>query len=149
MIEPDLFHEVLYSTYETIEYEKWFLQDKVLHNPNAPAIIAYHPNGNKRYECWYINGKIHRKSSEIEEPAEIWYDIDGNIDAMQYYKYDMLHRLNGPAYVKYSTDGSLIYESWWENDEKHNLNGPAFIYYKDGKIEKEAWWEYGIEIVKD
>lgn len=142
MIEPDLIHSVLYNIDEILQEENWYLKPHISHRIDGPAHITYHPNGNKRYEAWYINGELHRNPNPDGsiDPAEIWYDIDENIIEIQYYEHDYTHRLDGPAYIQYHPNGNKIYEAWYQNGERHNLNGPAIVKYDvNGNKNYEAW----------
>jgi antitoxin component YwqK of YwqJK toxin-antitoxin module len=41
----------------------------------------YYPDGNLAYECYYLNGKIHRENG----PAFIYYYKNGNIGSESHY----------------------------------------------------------------
>ena len=60
-----------------------------LHNPNGPALIYFYDNTSKpivHIEIYYINNKK--------------------------------HNLNGPAYIEYDMDGNIIKEQYFINDKK-------------------------------
>jgi len=83
---------------------------------NKPEIdVDYYPNGQKRYEYWLLNGKMHREDG----PAyQSWYE-----NGQKYYEYWSLnnkcHREDGPSSQRWSYNGQKEYEEWWLNSNKY------------------------------
>ena len=71
---------------------------------NKPEIREkFYPNGQKKSEIWYLNGKWHREDG----PAyQFWYE-NGNKKYEEWWLNNKFHREDGPAR-----------QGWYENGQK-------------------------------
>jgi hypothetical protein len=74
--------------------------------------VDYYDNGNKCYESWYKDGKLHREDGS----ALISYLNNGSKEYEYWYKDGEYHREDGPAWIGYNDNGSKRYESWYLHD---------------------------------
>ena len=58
-------------------------------------IINYYKNGNKQWERWSLNGKLHR----LDGPAFIAYYESGQIQREEWYIDDDKHKIGSPAII--------------------------------------------------
>ena len=80
--------------------------------------IEYYSNGNKWYEEYSLNGRLHNTNG----PATIHYYPNGNIKYEEYYLNGKCHNENGPAIISYYENGNKIYEDYYLNDELLYVN---------------------------
>jgi antitoxin component YwqK of YwqJK toxin-antitoxin module len=73
----------------------------------------FYPNGNLRYQAWYLNGIRHNE----EGPAYIKYYEDGKVEYQTWYFNGKYHNEEGPARIRYYEDGKVDYQAWYLNDK--------------------------------
>jgi len=89
---------------------------KIFEKFNEPEVkIDYHPNGQKRYEEWYLNGKYHRDNGPDYQE---WYD-NGQKRLESWWLNNKLHREDGPALQRWSENGQKEYEWWWLTNNRY------------------------------
>lgn len=122
-------------------FKQW-KEDMIYLITYKPESTYYYNDANKIESIKFKrDGKYHN----IDFPAIIRYNEDGNINNMIYLLEGKLHRspTDGPADICYYKNGNIRRECYWLEDKKHRSDGPAFIWYlTDGSI----WFEeYYIE----
>lgn len=110
--------------------------------------VEYFPNGNKKYETWYKNGKEHRDNNL---PSSILYSNEGEIMKLSYCNNGLPFRENDlPNSIFYHFMPDCIGKKWiefWENaDSYHRENGKASLieYYTNGTVKNEEYYYNGI-----
>lgn len=140
-----------YNPLETLRYiekfpsgnlksERW-IRGKYYHRDgDLPSVIEYYPNGLKKTELWYINGKKHSKY----RPSILTYYDDGNIQSERWYFLSQPHRLDGPAHIEYYKDGTVSTRLWYNHGQLSALYGTACenYYRNDGSIKQEFYTHY-------
>jgi hypothetical protein len=100
-----------------------------LHKEDGPAVI--YKNGR---EEWYINGKRHREDGPAvdAQKIKIWY------------KKGLRHREDDlPALITFYSKNNL--KVWYKEGLKHRKSPlPAVEYYKEEKVSRTEWWNYGV-----
>jgi hypothetical protein len=61
---------------------RFYVHDR--HHAEGPATIHWYESGQKRSECYYWNGKIHRP--RLEGPAQTIWNEDGSIYCVEYWE---------------------------------------------------------------
>jgi antitoxin component YwqK of YwqJK toxin-antitoxin module len=75
-----------------------------------PELIEkFYPNGNLRYQAWFLNGELHKK----EGPAVIGYHENGNLWYQEWRLNGKLHKEEGPAFIRYHENGNVKLKEWW------------------------------------
>jgi antitoxin component YwqK of YwqJK toxin-antitoxin module len=75
---------------------------------------TFYPNGNVRFQSWYLNGKGHNE----EGPAWIRYYEDGNVCYQTWYLNEKLHNEEGPAHTAYYKNGKTKNRQWFLNNKQ-------------------------------
>ena len=71
-------------------------------------------------EAYYKNGVWHK---DIDKPAVIVYNLDGNVEKEFYYKNGNMHRDGDkPALVEYNRMRVIVRESYYHNGVEYNPN---------------------------
>ena len=112
-IDPTkLFLHNIFVCKKTKNSEQCYLNGK-RHNPNGPAYLKWHDNGQLFWGAYYLNGKLHN----LNGPAyREWYE-NGQLWCEQYYLNGKLHNPNGPAYREWYVNGKLRCEHYYLNDQ--------------------------------
>ena len=119
-------------------------------NEDGPTVIRYYENGNKKEECWYRNGQLHREGG----PARIRYYRNGQIEIIEWYAEGKLHNCHyDPAVVEYEPDGTIRYRCYCTEGKiiresiymRTNPKSDWKIridkrYYRDGHLYMEEWY---------
>lgn len=140
-----------------------------LHNIWNPARIEYHKNGVIYNIIYYYEDKMHRFSYDntIQEPAEYYFDPQGNLIRTSYVYMGENHRIlrknkQQPSEIYYDKDGQVISLEYWYNGKLHRMpvpgsqkgDGPAMWrlmgncqtleeYYLFGrKLSEDTYYEY-------
>jgi len=119
----------------TIQTYRWLLLNADRHRINAPAVITYHSNGNKRVVAYYLDDELDR--NYIQGPAYTYWYLNGQKHIVNYLKIGMSHRPAhlGPAYISWWPDGIKMEEQYMEEGTLHRPDGPAHIRWDtNGKI---------------
>ena len=117
-------------------------QNYTPHRDNAPALIHYHPNGNKKEESWFQNGKTYNPNG----PVFVSYYKNGFKKEEKWGSFKVnslttLHREDGPAVIMYYEDHENVkmWEFWAIDGDYSNYKGPAIVhYFIDGTIHTTA-----------
>ena len=116
---------------DRIEY---YNENNKLYRKNAPSLIQYYENGNKKCEFWCNkNGHWDR----ADGPAQIGWYKDGRIQFELWFKNGSLHRKQsgegaGPAKIYWCENGNKSSEYWYINGKprrKYNCRKNTLPYY--------------------
>jgi len=90
---------------------------KIFEKFNEPEVkIDYYPNGQKKYERWYLNGKLNREDG----PAfQYWYR-NGRKWVEKWWSNNKEHREDGPSHQMWFGNGQKEYERWLLNDKEYS-----------------------------
>ena len=95
------------KTYEG--FKDWFKK-------KTEVIEEFYPNGQKKYEGWSLNGKLHREDGPaIQE----WYENDQK-EFEIWCLNGQYHRENGPAVQWWYDNGQIEYEKWYLNGKQYS-----------------------------
>ena len=84
---------------------------------NEPEVKEnFYKNGQKKYEKWYLNGKLHREDGPS---IQYWYS-NGQKRFEDWYLNGESHREDGPAYQSWYPNGQKEYEVWYLNGKEYS-----------------------------
>lgn len=111
--------------------EVWYKDGKI-HREEFPAITKWYMNGFREHELWYTEGKRNREQSGKESvPAETMWFPNGFIRYEGWYKNNKLHREDGPAEIEWGKNGeNITAKRWYKDGKRHRKNDPAVILFK-------------------
>lgn len=84
-----------------------FLSEEYYHNGIIYRRSNYDHNGNKSYDSWWNENKLHR---EVDPALTVYRE--GKIFREEWFYDDKRHNINGPALIQYDLDG-VIQETFW------------------------------------
>lgn len=60
-----------------------------------------------------------------------------------------LHNINGPAYIDYNDNGEISSEEYFFKGFRHRVYGPSCIWYRERKVYFVSWHYHGISYHKE
>jgi hypothetical protein len=122
--------------------KRWFNKYGEFHSFfEQPAVITINNLTNKfSQKQWSKNGDLHR---EGDNPAVIYWDKQGEISHLYFYKNGLVHRNKDlPAFsIKYD---KTIIKFWYKKNIQHRDGDlPAELWYQDEQITVKKWYKNG------
>jgi hypothetical protein len=112
--------------------EKWFENNQLVKE------IGYYSNGQKHYEFYYLNDKLHRENGPARQ---YWYE-NGKKCYEDYHLDNKYHREDGPACQYWYENGKKCYEDYYLNGKKVSkeevMNTSKTINIKGKEVSEET-----------
>lgn len=106
-----------------------------------------------RYEVRFHNGNLSHRDAKFYKPQqtpastiETW--PDDTLKRQEWRDIESnIHRNDGPAVIEYSKEGRVEKEEWWQHGKRHRTDGSAVtIYEGNSLVAHEEFWIAGKEV---